>query len=732
MEILNHTQLTVAPLVGRVAFPNHSLTIIIKGTFDLVPDGTAEFAEEGLFPTGDEPYPGDDEGNGSNYYESDFGYYKPRTDLMLVGKCYAPGGAPAVSVPVTFQVGNRKKTLGVIGDREWKGLFKSLSDPKPFNEMDLKYENSYGGEGYKNNPIGRGHKKIQTEDGEKYWPLPNIEDPENFIKSPGDEPFPAGFGPLRREWQHRMSKLGNYKGDYLEKRWPWFAEDFEYDYFNAAHPSLQLEGYLQGDEEIFFENLHPEIPKYHTRLPGIRPRCFLNYENPDDFKELDLNLDTLWVDAETEQLILVWRGVTQVASEEYEEISHLYLVSENLDDPAGSKENYHTIFTSIVTEAEEVLEEEPEDEFEPEEDENIDAIFAEREENLRAQLSEQGIDLDEKIAEAANPSEEELQLLEDLGFEPEVEDIPLTREDIYERYLAGDSFADEDFTGIDLSGLDFLGADFTDAILAGVNFSNSNMTDARLERAVLENADLSNCNLSGAQLTEADLTGTDMRKITLTNANLQDILAEKANLENANFQGSKCNGALFSEANLSGINAEEVDFTEADFSLATMNEANFIGANLTDASLEGATGIRMNLSRANLTRLRASENANFAGGKFIQCEGDESIWEGANLKSTDFRHTKLHGADFTDADMEQANFSYADLRESRLISAKLVRAKFVYVNLFRGSLEKSDLQFADFRNANLYEVEFLESSPEKTLFEFANLKMTKLESEYDG
>jgi uncharacterized protein YjbI with pentapeptide repeats len=732
MEILNDTQLTIAPPVGRVAFPNHSLTVIIKGTFDLIPDGKAIFAEEGLFPTGDEPYSDDDEGDGSSYYASDFGYFKPRADLMLVGKCYAPGGKPAVSVPVTFQVGNTRKSLGVIGDREWKGLFKSLSDPKPFTEMDLRYENSYGGEGYKNNPIGRGHNKIQPEGGEKYWPLPNIEDPENFIKSPGDEPFPAGFGPLSREWQHRMSKLGNYKGDYLEKRWPWFAGDFEYDYFNAAHPSLQVDGYLRGDEELFFENLHPEVPKYHSRLPGIRPRCFLNYDSPADFKELDLNLDTLWIDAEKEQLILVWRGVTQVASEEYEEISHLYLVSEQLDESAWVKENYRTIFTSLITEEEEILEPEPEDEFEPEEDEDIEQIFAEQEAKLRAQLSEQGVDLDEKIAEAAEPSEEELQLLKDLGFEPEVEEIPLTREDMYKRYLAGDSFRGEDLTGMDLSGLDFTGADFNEAILTEVNFSRSNLNDAQMQGSVLEAADLSSCDLSGADFTEADLTQADLRKSTLKNANLQNVLAEQANLENANFEGSKCIGALFSEANLAGINAEGVDFTGADLTSATLNEAILIGANLTDASLEGVTGIGINLSRANLTRLRASEDANFAGGKFIQCEGDESIWEGANLKETDFRHAKLHEADFTNADLEKANFAYADLRESRFIGAKLSSAKFVYVNLFRGSLEKTQLLRTDLRNSNLYEVEFLESTLDNTLLNFANLKMTKLEGEYDG
>ena len=51
MELYNSTVFTFAPLVGRVGFPDHSLTMIVKATFDLIPDRVVRPSEQQLFPT---------------------------------------------------------------------------------------------------------------------------------------------------------------------------------------------------------------------------------------------------------------------------------------------------------------------------------------------------------------------------------------------------------------------------------------------------------------------------------------------------------------------------------------------------------------------------------------------------------------------------------------------------------------------------------------------------------
>ncbi len=214
MEIISCTTYRFALVAGRIDHPEHSLTLVVKGAFDLSLGAKATPAEEQPFPTGNEFYPDDEEIQGAPRYESDFAYFKARADLLLVGKCHAPGGQPTPMCSATFRVGNKSKTLNVIGDRRWerRGLRWQATEPEPFTEMQLRYENGFGGEKNKKNPVGKGGHPVADDQGNEVHPLPNIEDPLDPIASRRSSPGPAGFGPLGRMWQMRLAKMGTYKG----------------------------------------------------------------------------------------------------------------------------------------------------------------------------------------------------------------------------------------------------------------------------------------------------------------------------------------------------------------------------------------------------------------------------------------------------------------------------------------------------------------------------------------
>ena len=367
MEYVNRTSFNYAHVAGRLNYPGHTLTLIVKGTFDLHHKGTASPSEEQLYPTGDEFYPDDDEMTGSSRYEYDFAFYKPRTDLLCAGHCYSQGGKPVPASRVTFRVGSHSRTLYVYGNRKWKGPpgMRVISDPEPFTSMELRYDNSFGGLEYKKNPVGKGHRKEKNEAGANEWLLPNIEDPEHLIDSPDSSPEPAGYGPLGRMWKQRFSKMGTYTGDWKTKRWPWFPLDFDWSHFNAATPAMQVEGYLRGDEPLFFENMHSEHARYESRLPGTRVRCFLNTlpdanTNETKFSEVTIKLDTLWADMDAEKLVLVWRGSAEIQSEEYEEVQHVFIMSEPVDQEPASLEQCYKLFLATQAAEEEEFAIEPE------------------------------------------------------------------------------------------------------------------------------------------------------------------------------------------------------------------------------------------------------------------------------------------------------------------------------------------------------------------------------------
>ena len=412
MEIVNQTNYHIAWIAGKKDHPADSLTLCVKATFQLVPDAAAVAAETQML-MGDIYI--DDDINKGLTYDSDFAYFKENADLLLKGTCYTPEAIPVPKCSVCFAVAGTQKTLKVYGTRYASpGLLgDSASSAEPFTSMPLSHENTYGGAGYQKNAVGKGRDK--DENGLTWWP--NVVDPNLGDKEP------AGFGPINRISSQRTSKLGSYGGDYMEKRWPWFAEDFDWAYFNAATEDMQYSGYLTGDETLFMENLHPSISEYRSQLPGLTPRCFLQeHEGGEDFREVAMNLDTLYVDMDSETLSLVWRGVAEIKSHDFRELSHVYLASESLAESA-SLDEHEAQFAAIVFPVLVVPE------LVPEEEEVAAAPEAEPEPEaeVAAESADEGYDEDtekalEQAREAMRQAEQDPSLVDDImnGADPAV------------------------------------------------------------------------------------------------------------------------------------------------------------------------------------------------------------------------------------------------------------------------------------------------------------------------
>ncbi|MCK4789730.1 MAG: DUF2169 domain-containing protein, partial [Desulfobacteraceae bacterium] len=706
MEVLNQTYFNFAPIVGRLNFPGNSLTVIIKGTFDLKPDSVATPAEEQLYPTGDEFYPDDVDMQGSCRYEFDFAYFKPRADLLLSGHCHSPNGKPVPACQVKFQVGTHEKTLNVLGDRQWKRTFgaRTISDPEPFTQMELKYENSFGGQGYKKNPVGKGFSKQDSEDGKKVRFLPNIEDPQNMIGSSRSRPEPEGFGPLGKMWEQRSSRMGNYKGKYLEERWPWFPQDFDWSHYNAAPKDMQVEGYLQGDEALSFENLHPENSQYKSKLPGLRARCFVSIpaepeSGEDRFNEIPLNLDTLWVDMDTEKLVLVWRGWMEVLSEDYEEIEHIFIMSEPVDKAAQTVENCHQAFLTALADYEkewELTPEEPEpiDDSEQAEEKEVpetaeapivepdespddkeieksrEALIKKSEAQTAAILSQLGIDMNALPPEVRQKTiEKQAGVIRKL-----TEDDPAKVRAMEEAELETqmkDSFSE---MGVDIDNPPPVSAKakaeqarFMKALGIDPAMFNQNPQLGKLMvamPALLPKMGVDPENLSpviaeakkqqeklfkrlGIEMEdEGEPTLKDREPET---ALTREIVEERAAL------GDSFAGEDLKDLDLSDLDLQGLDFTRASFAGASLMRANLAGAVLLDANLKGTDLNGASLVEANL------EEADLSGTNM----------EKVDLTSANLTRSYSQGADLTDAELAGANLEHADFTGSNLFGANL-------------------------------------------------------------
>ncbi|BBO67185.1 hypothetical protein DSCA_11150 [Desulfosarcina alkanivorans] len=730
MDIINDTPFTFGYMAGRMPFPGHSLTLIVKGTFDLVPDGVVVLSAEQQLPTGDEYYEDDEEMQGGPRYATDFACYKPLADLSLAGHCHAPQGTLTPARRVSFQVGDVVRSLTVYGDRYWMGPI--ATDPEPFQKMALRYDYSYGGKGFKENPTGRGYAKTEDRGAVTRRYLPNIMQPGEQMATPLSRLEPAGFGPIHREWAQRKSKLGSYKGSYLKTRWPWFAEDMDWRYFNAAPQGLQTQ-FLRGDEALYFENLHGERQDYRSRLAGLQTRCFVNCTAADrsgkePFSEVVMNLDTLWVDMDNEKVVLVWRGWTRVLSEEFEEVEQILIASEQIGHTPEPVSYYENLLYQRMREEEALWEEAaPPEEPAPEIGDDTETLIAEAEASYCKAMKEAGMDPDHPQGPSAADKLEEERVLRELGLDRLDPPAPeLTRESVAARFNDTGNIAGLNLEDLDLSGLDFSGGMLQEAVMTRANLSGAVFDGADLTGAVMADVDLSGASFKKANLTDADFSMANCTGIDMTGATITDAVFDSARLTRARIEKADATGASFIEADLSGASLVHTDLAGADLSAANLAQSNLSGANLVEATLEAAQGPDVVMDGADLTELRASEKCAFNGGSFRQVKAEESIWESADLRDADFSFARMAGASFSKARLRSARLSAADLKNARFEKADLSNADLVYANLLESSFEGADLTRCDCRNANLYGAEFLNATVDQTRFEKANLKMTQL------
>ncbi len=137
-----------------------------------------------------------------------------------------------------------------------------------------------------------------------------------------------------------------YGAAWRKLRSPFYAEDFDWSHFNAAPADQQIERGLRGDEEVVFENLHPEAPRFAKRLPGLRVRAFVA-DVHGRVREVRLVLDTLFADLDEGRLYLTYRGVEPVEEDDLADVRAVLLAAEPLAGPARPEAEYRALLADF-------------------------------------------------------------------------------------------------------------------------------------------------------------------------------------------------------------------------------------------------------------------------------------------------------------------------------------------------------------------------------------------------
>jgi hypothetical protein len=317
LQINNHTPFVASLYPCSDIHGRDYAVVIIKGTFTSSSLNHALAVAENQLPIfyADEFY--GEAGKSSIKFGSDLALNKKATDIVMLGNAYAPNGAATTCVDITFTINEKSNTVRVIGDRHWQKNLSSwtMSAPKPFEVMPLVYENAFGGKSPNNannpeevncfdqNPVGKGYL---AKGGKPYigMLLPNIEDPTNLINTPFQQPKPAGFGVIARDWQPRLSLAGTYDEAWQTQRMPLDPLDFNPQFFNSAHPNFILNTRLKEGDTFSITNVTPQ-GSYGFKIP--RDQLLVTVAMQTNETTYLATLDTVVIEPDENSVSLTWR-----------------------------------------------------------------------------------------------------------------------------------------------------------------------------------------------------------------------------------------------------------------------------------------------------------------------------------------------------------------------------------------------------------------------------------------
>ena len=246
---------------------------------------------------------------------------KPCTDVLLIGTAHTVNG-PQREMQVSVKVGDKEKTIHIFGDRVWKEgvLGCKPTDPELFETMPLVFERAFGGTDPEprdeenvdyepRNPIGCGLVPKNSQAKPDGTPLPNLEDPNQLIKSANDRPAPSCFAPVAPHWQPRQAYAGTYDEAWEKSRAPYLPEDFDPLFFSLAAPELAFDASLQGGEVVELAGVTPA-----GTMSFVVPECVMehDYDMGGSVIHQEAVLDTLTIEPDQNRATILWRSTHPV------------------------------------------------------------------------------------------------------------------------------------------------------------------------------------------------------------------------------------------------------------------------------------------------------------------------------------------------------------------------------------------------------------------------------------
>ena len=710
----------------------------------------------------------------------DAGLPKACSEFLAYGSAYKPLALTSQPLLVEVSVGEVNKRLAVFGDRQFD-LLTGISAAKPFSSMPITPENAFGGEGFADNPLGKGFVANPADPAtgaRANWPLPNIETPGQPLIHRGDRVPAAGFWALAPDVPAKMRLLGQFDQRWKETRWPHLPLDTSPDFFQTAPVDQRQSGFLRGDEKIVLLNMHPQFHRVDSALPGLRARCFI-YRNGSTagtgFVEVPAHAETVWLFPEQDCGLILFRAVAPVADEDGDDVAYVYTELERLDQPPLPLTHYWQLFQGKISRAKPAKMPPPEAAPAPSkaaqapatsaaavampavsltdspEVKGIEKAIADTEAQIKALMAQHGL----------NQADLEKQFLK-----PEVDEAPMSLADIEK--LIGEV---EDQTkqlmakhGLNPAELEKLAPaaveepgglaelqqlmqqveQETQALVKKSGFSEAQLQAMLVDHPELAKmaegftappmpggldkifAQLATLMPAAAAATASKVTSSEP---AATVPPLEQKPSPPVRLDRDGVIARHAAGESMAACELSGLDLSNLDLAGADFTGALLGGTQFKGCTLKGTRFADALLQKADFSTANL------EGACLTGAS-----GDGAKFVGCRLRASDATKGDFSGGDFSGADVGEATLIGTVFAGSRMVGLQakncvadkasfegcdLSEANFTQSRFTGTRFNGASVQQADFAGASAEKAEFFKINAQRASFAGANLSTSR-------
>ncbi len=683
----------------------------------------------------------------------DEGMYKPHGELVVTGSAYPPNG-PQPGCKARIVLGPDEhpvvdKSVYVVGDRQWTATGPTA--PVPFTAIPIDWTRAFGGKGFNLNPVGRGFEKDV---------LPNIEDPNQLVRGPGDKPKPVGFRGLPVHWPQRFQKTGTYDAAWRKTRYPGLADDVDLTFFNQAPTDQWIKGYFKGGEAFRIENMHPSEAVITGVLPRVIGRCFVTRnEAGKDLEEIKLSIDTVHLFPGPKVGVLFYRGVALVQEDDAADIKHLLVAAEGADEPRP-RSHYERVLAERLDKELGAFRGLRDSELMPPRPLGTPRLAVEafsdmsdlcktegrmtanqrrkaqaELDKLRSECMAEGVDPDKHLPKELPPpaAPTDLEKLAELYEEQmaQADEQRIVAEKESANAMAEARKAAED-AGYDFDAMmekaradqggppKFKAADELARLRADYEAAREAGADLPHVRDMLASPDLEvKLRTAETQLVVAyrqfahhfpAARRMDQSRAAALREEVQHALATGAPLAERDFTGADLSNMRLSGVDLRGVFLESANLSLVDFSGANLAGAVLARADLRGANLTGANLAEANLGEANLEDALL-ENADLTKAILSKAWLTRTKLGGAKLDEAEFLETHLANVDLSAVNGKGLLFFRLDMRGVKLDRATIVDAILFEVNL----------DGAQFENATLSRTTFLTCRAEGARFSGAKL-----------